>query len=132
MDGGAVFEFSIFQVPRAFKEFFKKFDTNIDYYDYCILHQANLFMLEHIRKKIKLPKEKMPISIDRYGNTSSVSIPLTIADLCYRKNVKEKIKFIASGFGVGLSWGVADFIIDKRDVLPIIETDEYFKEAFTG
>ena len=44
-------------------------------------------MLEHIRKKIKLPVEKMPISMDRYGNTSSVSIPLTIADLCQKQEM---------------------------------------------
>lgn len=132
MDGGAVFEFSIFQVPRAFKAFFKTFDECIDNYDYCVFHQANLFMLEHIRKKIKLPKEKMAISMDRYGNTSSVSIPLTIADLCQREEVSETIRFITSGFGVGLSWGIADFTLDKKDILPIIETDEYFKEAFVG
>lgn len=130
MDGGAVFEFSIFQVPRAFKAFFKEFGENIDNYDYCVFHQANLFMLEHIRKKIKLPKEKMPISMDRYGNTSSVSIPLTIADLCQREETKEKIKFISAGFGVGLSWGIADFTIDKKDILPVIETDDFFKDAF--
>ena len=132
MDGDAVFEFAIIQVPRSFKEFFKTFGGTIDDYDYCIFHQANLFMLEHIRKKIKLPVEKMPISMDRYGNTSSVSIPLTIADLCQKQECKEKIHFISSGFGVGLSWGIASFTLDKKDILPIIETDDYFKEAFCG
>ena len=53
MDGGAVFEFALLEVPRSFKEFFKTFGGTIDDFDYCIFHQANLFMLEHIRKKIK-------------------------------------------------------------------------------
>lgn len=132
MDGGAVFEFSLTQVPRSFKEFFKAFGGTIDDFDYCVFHQANLFMLKHLGKKIKLPPEKMPISMDRYGNTSSVSIPLTIADLCQREQVKEQIHFITSGFGVGLSWGVADLTMDSEDILPIIETDDYFKEAFAG
>lgn len=132
MDGSAVFEFALIQVPKSFKEFFKFFGGTIDDYDYCVFHQANLFMLEHIRKKIKLAPEKMPISMDRYGNTSSVSIPLTIADLCSRENCKENLKIISSGFGIGLSWGIADFTIDRKDILPIIETDEYFKEAFIG
>lgn len=132
MDGGAVFEFTISQVPRSFKEFFKAFGGTVDDFDYCVFHQANLFMLEHIRKKMKLPPEKMPISIDRYGNTSSVSIPLTIADLCQREPVKEQIHFISSGFGVGLSWGVADFTMDRKDILPVFETDDYFEEAFVG
>lgn len=74
----------------------------------------------------------MPVSIDRYGNTSSASIPLTIADLCQRENCPDKIHFITSGFGVGLSWGIADFTLDKKDILPVIETDDYFKEAFVG
>lgn len=132
MDGSAVFEFALIRVPKSFKEFFKSFGGTIDDYDYCVFHQANLFMLEHIRKKIKLAPEKMPISMDRYGNTSSVSIPLTIADLCSRENCKENLKIISSGFGIGLSWGIADFTIDRKDILPIIETDEYFKEAFIG
>ena len=132
MDGSAIFEFSISQVPRIFKEFFNAFNECIDNYDYCVFHQANLFMLEHIRKKIKLPKEKMPISMDRYGNTSSVSIPITIADLCQNVEIKESVRFITAGFGVGLSWGIAEFVLDRNDILPIIETDEYFRDAYIG
>ena len=132
MDGSAVFEFALIQVPRAFKEFFKTFGGTIDDYDSCIFHQANLFMLEHIRKKIKIPAEKMAISMDRYGNTSSASIPLTIADLCQRQKCGERMRFISAGFGVGLSWGIADFTLETKDILPILETDAYFEEAYTG
>lgn len=132
MDGSAVFEFAIIQVPRSFKEFFKIFGGSIDDYDYCIFHQANMFMLEHIRKKIKLKPEKMPVSMDRYGNTSSVSIPLTIADCFNKGKCTGKKHVITSGFGVGLSWGIADFYIDAEDILPVIETDDYFKDAYIG
>lgn len=132
MDGSAVFEFAIIQVPRSFKEFFKAFGGAIDDYDYCVFHQANVFMLEHIRKKIKLRPEKMPISMDRYGNTSSVSIPLTITDCMNNEKCTGKKHLITSGFGIGLSWGIADFSMDAEDVLPIIETDDYFKEAYVG
>lgn len=132
MDGPAVFAFGISSVPRVFKEFFGLFGGGINDYDYCVFHQANLFMLEHIQKKLKLPKEKMPVSMDRFGNTSSASIPLTITDLCQRENVKDKIKFITCGFGVGLSWGIATFSMNKEDILPLIETDEYFREAYRG
>lgn len=130
MDGSAVFEFSLLRVPRSFKDYFMTFGGAIDDYDYCVFHQANLFMLEHIRKKIKLPLEKMPVSIDRYGNTSSASIPLTIADLCERESVREQIRFIASGFGVGLSWGIVDFSLDRNDILPVLKTDAYFEDAY--
>lgn len=132
MDGPAVFEFAISRVPRSFKEFFNAFGGGIDDYDYCVFHQANLFMLEHLRKKIRLPKEKMPVSMDRFGNTSSASIPLTIADVCQREATGDRIRFITCGFGVGLSWGIADFFMDRKDILPVMETDEYFRDAFRG
>ena len=74
----------------------------------------------------------MPVSMDRYGNTSSVSIPLTIVDLCEREHINKTIHFITSGFGVGLSWGIADFTLEKHDILPVIETDKFFKDAFIG
>jgi len=132
MDGSAVFEFTITEVPRAFKEFFEIFDGSIDDYDYCVLHQANLFMLKHIGKKIKVEPQKMPISLDRYGNTNGASVPLTIVDLCERKQVPDKMKLIISGFGIGLSWGVSSFEIESKDVLPMIYTDNYFEDAYLG
>lgn len=69
----------------------------------------------------------MPVSMDRYGNTSSVSIPLTIADCFNKGKCTGKKHVITSGFGVGLSWGIADFYIDAEDILPVIETDDYLK-----
>lgn len=132
MDGVQVFEFTFREVPKIFKEFFKLTETSFDDFDYCVLHQANLSMLKHIQKKLKLPDEKMPLSIDRYGNTSSASIPMTIVDLVEREETPEKMKIISSGFGVGLSWGIATFEIDRGDVFPMIFTDDYFKEAFIG
>lgn len=132
MDGSAVFEFTITEVPRAFKEFFTLYEKTINDYDYCIFHQANLFMLKHIAKKIKLPLDKMPISIDRYGNTSSASIPLTIVDLCEKEKTTDKMSLIASGFGIGLSWGVISLEVETKNVLPMIFTDDYYEEAYCG
>jgi 3-oxoacyl-[acyl-carrier-protein] synthase III len=132
MDGADVFGFTITEVPKAFKEFFELYDGNINDYDYCVLHQANLLILKQLARKLKLPLEKMPISIDRYANTSSASIPLGIVDLCEREKVPETIKLITSGFGVGLSWGVVSFEVESKNVLPMINTTDYYKEAFRG
>lgn len=132
MDGVQVFEFTFREVPKVFKEFFNLTGTSFDDFDYCILHQANLGMLKHLQKKMKLANEKMPLSIDRYGNTSSASIPMTLVDLVEREETPERMKIISSGFGVGLSWGIAAFEIDRADVFPMIFTDNYFKEAFLG
>ena len=130
MMGDEVFIFSITKVPQLFKEFFAENHCSIDDYDYCVLHQANSMIIKTIAKKIKLPPEKMPVSLDRYGNTDGASIPLSIVDLCTREGVKERLRLITSGFGIGLSWGIADFELNKSDVLPPIYTDDYFAEGF--
>jgi 3-oxoacyl-[acyl-carrier-protein] synthase-3 len=132
MDATAIFEFTITEIPKAFKEFFKIYETSIEEYDYCVFHQANLFILKHIAKKLKLPLEKMPVSIDRYGNTSSATIPVSIVDLCEREKVPNKMNLILSGFGIGLSWGVVSIEIESKNVLPMIFSDDYFKEAYRG
>lgn len=131
MAGDDTFLFTITEVPKLFKEFFKQFACGWDDFDYCVLHQANLFMLNHIAKRIKLPKDKMAVSIDKFGNTDGSSIPLGIVDLC-ENNITEasNLKLIVSGFGIGLSWGVMAFEINTEDVLPLIITDEYFEEGF--
>ncbi|RIX52036.1 ketoacyl-ACP synthase III [Paenibacillus nanensis] len=132
MDGAEVFGFTITEIPRAFKEFFDLYGGNIDNYDYCVFHQANLLILKQLARKIKVPLEKMPISLDRYANTSSASIPLGIVDLCEREQVPETLNLITSGFGVGLSWGVVSFEVESKNVLPMIYTSDYYKEAFRG
>lgn len=131
MAGDDTFLFTITEVPKLFKEYFELNRCSWNDFDYCILHQANLFILNHIAKRIKLPKEKMPISIDKYGNTDGASIPLGIVDLCENKIQKdEKLKLIVCGYGVGLSWGIVSFEINTQDVLPLIFADEYFEEGF--
>jgi 3-oxoacyl-[acyl-carrier-protein] synthase-3 len=64
-------------------------------------------MNEAVRKKLKVEKEKVPISIDKFGNTSSASIPLTMVSEISDSLKKGKVKSLLSGFGVGFSWGSA-------------------------
>ena len=129
MDGNDVFLFTITKVPKLFKEFFVAFGTSVDNYDYVMLHQANLMIINQIAKKIKAPAEKVPVSLTNYGNTDGASIPVGIVDLCEKLNEKKKLSLITSGFGIGLSWGVVSFDIDTDDVLPMIFTDDYFREG---
>ena len=132
MNGTVVFEFGINEVPKAFKEFFEINGGCINDYDYCIFQQANLFLIKHKAKRIELPLSKMPVSMDRYGNASSASIPLTIVDLCERESVRDRLKLITCGFGIGFSWGVASFTVESKNVLPMIYTDDYYEEAYHG
>lgn len=129
MNGEDTFLFSITKVPRLFREYYDTFGCSSDDFDYIILHQANLMILKQIMKRLKLTEDKVPVSIGEYGNTDGVSNPITIVDLCEKLPPNQPLRIIASGFGIGLSWGIAGFTINTDDVLPIIHTDEYFEEG---
>lgn len=124
MNGTDVFNFTISEVPEIINSFINRGNT----YDSFILHQANVFILKQISRKCKIPIDKLPVSMDRYGNTSVSSIPLTLCDV-YGNKSNEYIRTLLCGFGVGLSWGQVDLRIQTDDILPIIETDEYYTEG---
>jgi 3-oxoacyl-[acyl-carrier-protein] synthase-3 len=94
------------EIPKNIKKTLSYADTNADECDYVVCHQANRFMNDYLAKKLKLDKSKVPSTIEKYGNTSSVSIPITIVD-----QLKDKLdgskKLLLSGFGVGMSWATA-------------------------
>ena len=128
MDGPSVFSFSITDVPQTIKQFYEKTGTDVDDYDVIVLHQANQYILKQVIKRIKAPKEKVPISIDRYGNTGGISIPLTLCDK-FGEEKAGKVKALMSGFGIGLSWGVASALIDTEVIHPIIKTSHCYTEG---
>jgi len=113
MDGEAVFNFTITDVPKDIKETLMESGLAWDDIDYFVPHQANRFITDHIAKKFKITPEKLLYSLHKYGNTSSVSIPLTIADWFPFGIRQGKTKILLTGFGVGLSWGTV--ITDLKD-----------------
>lgn len=118
MIGTDVFSFGITQVPREIKGFLKQIEKEASEIDYFLFHQANKFMLEMIRKNLKLESRQVPYSITKYGNTSSASIPLTLSLL---GNDMRNKKIAMCGFGVGLSIGCGYFEIGDLFVNEIIE-----------
>ena len=129
MDGEAVFHFTITEVPELIQEFLAFIGLQVDHFDAFAMHQANLFILKQIARKLKIPSLKMPISIDEYGNTSGPSIPLTLCK-AYAGQANQKIlRTLMCGFGVGLSWGVASASIEAANLLPIITSDTVFNEG---
>ena len=128
MNGNDVFNFTISDVPRAIQDFWARSETSVDDYDRYILHQANQFIHKQLARKLAIPPEKMPLSLDRYGNTSAASIPLTLSD-CYQDREAGIERVLMCGFGVGLSWGVVSADIDLASVLPVVVTDDYFAEG---
>lgn len=109
MDGMDVFSFAITKVPKAMKKLCAEYEINLEGVDHLVLHQANKLIVDAIAKRMKMPSEKVPLSLHEYGNTTSASIPLTIVSECandYRNGCQ---KTLVCGFGTGLSWGAAYF-----------------------
>jgi 3-oxoacyl-[acyl-carrier-protein] synthase III len=129
MDGSEIFTFSITDVPRTIKSFLEQYNIDRNNIDMYVFHQANLFILKHVAKKLGIPMEKVAVSIDRYGNTSGESIPLTLVDALGAEESNETIRLLLCGFGVGLSWGGIYLEMDKSVCLPMIYTNDYFKEG---
>lgn len=113
MDGLEVFQFASRNVPKSISRLLAEFDISKDSIDYLLLHQANKFLCEKIRKKLKFTLEQTPYNIDRYGNTSGATIPLLMVTELRHQLETEKISLAASGFGVGLSLGSSVFNTNK-------------------
>jgi 3-oxoacyl-[acyl-carrier-protein] synthase-3 len=105
MNGPEIFNFTIDAVPKAVNECLFKNCLTIEEVDYVIFHQANKFMIDYLRKKIKIPLEKFYINMMTTGNTVSATIPIALSDVIERKIVKPGQKVLLCGFGVGYSWG---------------------------
>jgi len=111
MDGGEIFTFTLKAVPPLVADTLSLAERTSDDHDAFLFHQANAFMIRHLVKKSKLPTDKVPINIDRYGNTSSATIPLLIADNLAERLKNEKLRVAMFGFGVGYSWASASMDI---------------------
>jgi len=105
MNGPEIFNFTIENIPALIQETLDKNKLVIDEIDYVIFHQANKFMLNYLRRKLKIKKEKFHIDLTNYGNTVSSTIPIALCDAISRGNVYAGDKILLAGFGVGLSMG---------------------------
>jgi 3-oxoacyl-[acyl-carrier-protein] synthase-3 len=120
MNGADVFNFVIREVPKDFNRILQFSGVEVSTVDYFIFHQANSYINSFLSKKLKLPEDKIPTTIEKYGNTSSVSIPLTIVSELKDKLSSHK-RMLLSGFGVGLSWGTAIIDVDSCFIGEIVE-----------
>jgi 3-oxoacyl-[acyl-carrier-protein] synthase III len=105
MNGPEIFNFTIASVPKAVHDLLHCSGKSIDDIDCFVFHQANQFMLEHLRKKLKVPSEKFFTSFKNYGNTVSSTIPIALRDAIAEGKLKSGDLVMLVGFGVGYSWG---------------------------
>jgi len=120
MNGGDVFNFVIREIPKDFKKMIDFSGIEKEKIDYFIFHQANDFMNSYLVKKLKIDPAKAPSTIAKYGNTSSVSLPLTIVSEL-KNELKDRKKLFLSAFGVGMTWASAIVNVENCFIPDIVE-----------
>ena len=120
MEGADVFNFVIREIPPDITRLEAFSGINLSSLDYYLFHQANDYMNGYLAKKLKLPVEKVPSCIAKFGNTSSVSIPLTMVTQLNGK-LNEKKAAMFCGFGVGMSWATAFLNFNQCKISTLVE-----------
>lgn len=120
MNGGDVFNFVIKEIPKDIKTMLEYSNVDKDAIDYYIFHQANNFINSYLAKKLKLDTDKIPSTIEKFGNTSSVSVPLTIASEL-QHSLSEKKTMLLSAFGVGMTWATSIINVDNCRISDLVE-----------
>lgn len=123
MDGAEVFGFAIQRVGPLIENILNIANWTAEECDDFIFHQANGFMLKHIAEKAEIPLEKIPMSLNKFGNNSSASIPLTLVTERAEELRNQSRNYVMVGFGVGWSWGAAAIKMGSVCVPDLIEID---------
>jgi 3-oxoacyl-[acyl-carrier-protein] synthase-3 len=104
MNGAEIFNFTLRTVPRLMDQLLQKSALSLDEVAYVIMHQANKFLLERLRAKLKIPAEKFHLDMETGGNTVSSTIPMALESACKEGRVQAGDRVALVGFGVGYSW----------------------------
>lgn len=105
MNGPEIFNFTLRTVPGLVREVLAKANLSLAEVDLVVFHQANAFMLEHLRRKLEIPNEKFVLHLEYCGNTVSSTIPLALEHVISSGRLQPGMKVLLVGFGVGYSWG---------------------------
>ena len=121
MEGMAVFNAVVKYVPGSLKKIMETAGFSAQDYDYLVLHQANLMMIKQVAKKLGFKDDRLPTSIQKYGNVSSASIPLTICSELKDAVSKDKRLVLMSAFGAGFSVGSASVALGPCQCAGVVE-----------
>ncbi len=110
MKGQAVFRFAVKAMEDAILEICKQEKITLDEIDWIIPHQANKRIIQHVSSKLNIDLNKFYLNLHEYGNTSSASIPIALADMNEKGYLKKDQKIILVGFGAGLTWASTYFV----------------------
>lgn len=120
LHGPEILTFTMKRVPPQLKALLAMAEWTVDDLDALVPHQANTFMINFLTRRMKVPKEKVLMSIEKFGNTSSGSIPLTMV-VSGAEHLAKKTRWSMLGFGVGLSWSGLLMETDGVVTVPLVE-----------
>ena len=107
MDGQAIFKFAVKEVSSCIQELLEKNKLSVEDIDYFVLHQANKRIVEGVAKRLNVDIRKFPMNMQKYGNTSSASIPVLLDEMNREALLKKGMKLVMAGFGAGLTLGAS-------------------------
>jgi 3-oxoacyl-[acyl-carrier-protein] synthase-3 len=107
MNGREVFKFATRVMVTSAQAILERCGLSVDDVDVYVPHQANVRIIDHAARKLGIPQEKIVVNVDRYGNTSSGSIPLALADAAADGRLRPGKLVLMTGMGAGLTWGSA-------------------------
>jgi len=105
MNGREVYKFATRVLVSSAQKLLDEVGMTVDDVDVYVPHQANIRIIDHAAKKLGFPPEKVVVNVEKYGNTSSGSIPLALADAAKDGRLKPGAKVLMTGMGAGLTWG---------------------------
>jgi len=105
MNGREVFRFATRVLVSSAEAVLERCGVSVDDVDVYVPHQANVRIMDHAAQKLGIPRERMVVNVDRYGNTSSGSIPLALAEAQRERRLKKGDLVLMTGMGAGLTWG---------------------------
>jgi 3-oxoacyl-[acyl-carrier-protein] synthase III len=107
MNGREVYKFAVRSLSQVVREGLEANNLSTDQVDHVVPHQANIRIVDAVLKNLKVPREKAVLNIDRYGNTSSASVPVTLDEAVREGRIKEGDMVAMMAIGAGMSWGSA-------------------------
>ncbi len=107
MDGRPIFKWAVRLIEETARDVLEAAEMTVDDIDLLVLHQANVRIVEAAAENLGVPREKVLINVDRYGNTSAASVPLLLDEAYRAGKIHPGNRILLSGFGAGLAWGTA-------------------------
>lgn len=114
MNGAEIFNFAMKEVPKAINDLLQLKNEKLEDYDYFVFHQANQYMLDSLRRKLKIDEKKFSVQLSDCGNTVSSTIPIALYRDWVEKRIKNGNKIMLVGFGVGYSWSACSITINLQ------------------